>query len=88
VILLKSLDQGTLLVTGPFKVNGVPIRRVNAAYVLATQTKVDISGVDGKLLEKISDPKYFAREKSDKKKGEDAFFKQGDKPQVRYGFVI
>jgi large subunit ribosomal protein L6e len=84
VILLSSLDQGVLLVTGPFKINGVPIRRVNSRYVIATQTHVDIKGIDKKLLEKISDEKYFAREKSDKKKGEDAFFKQGEKPEVSF----
>jgi large subunit ribosomal protein L6e len=82
VILLKNLDQGALLVTGPFKVNGVPIRRVNSRYVIATKTKVDIKAVDHKLLEKISGEKYFAGDKSEKKKGEEAFFKQGEKPEV------
>jgi ribosomal protein L14E/L6E/L27E len=82
VILLKNLDQGVLLVTGPFKINGVPLRRVNARYVIATSHKVELSGVDGKKLEEIAGPKYFAREAGDKKKGEDAFFKQGEKPEV------
>lgn len=82
VILLKTLEQGVLLVTGPFKVNGVPLRRVNSRYVIATATKVDIKAVDSKLLEKISEDKYFAREKSEKTKGEEAFFKQGEKPEV------
>jgi large subunit ribosomal protein L6e len=82
VVLLKALDQGVLLVTGPFKVNGVPIRRVNARYVISTATTVDVKGVDGKLLEKLSDKKYWAGDKASKKKGEEAFFKQGEKPEV------
>ncbi|ELR08477.1 hypothetical protein VC83_01235 [Pseudogymnoascus destructans] len=83
VILLNTLDQGVLLVTGPFKVNGVPVRRVNARYVIATSHKVDISGVDSKKIEEISDEKYFAREASDKKTGEAEFFKQGEKPEKK-----
>jgi ribosomal protein L14E/L6E/L27E len=31
---------------GPFAVNGVPIRRVNQAYVIATKTTVDVSAVN------------------------------------------
>ena len=79
---MNNLDQGVLLVTGPFKVNGVPIRRVNARYVIATSHKVDISGVDAKKIEEISGEKYFAREGASKKTGEAEFFKQGEKPEV------
>jgi large subunit ribosomal protein L6e len=42
----------------------VPIRRVNQTYVIATSTKVDISGVD---VSKFDD-KYSAREKKKKVK--------------------
>ncbi|KAF1817243.1 60S ribosomal protein L6-B [Eremomyces bilateralis CBS 781.70] len=81
VVLLKHLGQGVLLVTGPFKVNGVPLRRVNARYVIATQTRVDLKGVvDEKVLEKVSVEGYFTADKESNKAGEDAFFKQGEKP--------
>ncbi|KAK6006330.1 hypothetical protein QM012_006740 [Aureobasidium pullulans] len=83
VVLLKNLAQGVLLVTGPFKVNGVPLRRVNARYVIATSTKVDISGIDSSVVEKVGGDAYFAREKKSKAKGEEAFFKQGEKPEAK-----
>jgi large subunit ribosomal protein L6e len=82
VVLLKVLDQGVLLVTGPFKVNGVPLRRVNSRYVIATSTSVDLKGIDQKVVDKVGGAEYFAREKKDKKPGEEAFFKQGEKPEV------
>merc|ERR1712159_695381 len=73
VVFLKQLESGLLLVTGPFSVNGVPLRRVNQRYVIATSTKVDASKVDAKKFE----DEYFARDKKVKKAkkgGEDAFF--------------
>merc|ERR1711906_63594 len=60
VVCLKSLESGLLLVTGPYKVNGVPLRRVNQAYVIATSTQVDVSGVDVASF----DDAYFARSSS------------------------
>ncbi|CAL5026923.1 unnamed protein product [Urochloa decumbens] len=84
VVFLKQLKSGLLLVTGPFKINGVPIRRVNQTYVVATSTKVDVSGVN---VEKFDDS-YFAREKKKKaKKTEGELFKTQevakDLPQVK-----
>jgi large subunit ribosomal protein L6e len=53
VVFLKQLPTGLLLVTGPYKVNGVPLKRVNRAYVLATKTKVNLPNLPG--LDKITD---------------------------------
>jgi len=81
VIVLKQLETGLLLVTGPHKLNGCPLRRINQRYLLATATKIDLTAV--KVPENIND-KYFARVKAEKsaKKDGDIFDakKEGYKP--------
>merc|ERR1712146_92785 len=62
VVVLKVLSSGLLLVSGPYNVNGVPLRRVNQKYVIATSTNVDVKGVD---VSKIDDA-FFARGKDEK----------------------
>jgi len=58
---------------GPYKINGVPLRRVNAAYVLATSTKVDVSKVTVTNI----DDKFFAKpEKKHTKTKEGKFIEE------------
>lgn len=66
VVFLKQLKSGLLLVTGPFKVNGVPLKRVNQAYVIPTSTKVDVKGVDASKV----DDEYFRRTEATRRKNE------------------
>eukprot|EP00483_Globobulimina_turgida_P007494 UN07508 len=64
VVYLKQLKHsGLLLVTGPFCINGVPLRRVSQRFVIITSTQMDISGFKG--IEDVEDP-YFKRPKRSK----------------------
>mmetsp|Transcript_79467 Transcript_79467/g.222861 ORF Transcript_79467/g.222861 Transcript_79467/m.222861 type:complete len:185 (-) Transcript_79467:90-644(-) len=68
VVYLKQLESGLLLATGPYSVNGVPLRRVNQRYCIATSTKVDVSGADFAAIGDAT----LAREKTKKRGGKDA----------------
>ena len=67
------------MVTGPYKVNGVPMRRINARYVIATSTKVALPKMN---LDKFNDD-YFKKPASASKKGsEEEFFASGAKAET------
>ncbi|XP_072379063.1 large ribosomal subunit protein eL6-like [Diabrotica undecimpunctata] len=76
VVFLKQLYSGLLLVTGPFGINACPLRRISQRYVIATSTKIDISGVQ--LPENLND-EYFARKRQKRSKKEEGDIFQSKK---------
>ena len=81
VVFLRQMPSGLLLVTGPFSTNGVPVRRVNQAYVIATSTKVE--GIDG-AVSAVSglDDSYFKRSAQAVDSAEQEFLDAGKIPAV------
>ena len=78
VVYLKKLESNLLLVTGPYKYNGVPLKRVNAAYVLPTNTKLNINA---EIAKNVND-KFFDRVDIERTKEED-FFEYKEKKKGR-----
>ena len=50
--------------------------------MIATSMKVELKGIDSATVEKAGGEGYFTADKKTDKAGEEAFFKQGEKPEV------
>merc|ERR1712137_51523 len=81
---MGQLESGLLLVTGPYAVNGVPFRRVNQRYFIATSTKVDMKGAD---YSKVTDDLFKREAKKKATKSESGFFaetsEKSEKPEAQ-----
>lgn len=84
VVYLKTLDSGALLLTGPYKVNGVPIRRCHPKFCICTSTKVDVKGVDASgVTDKLFGRKWPNLRKLRKKRTEATMFNtEKEKPTI------
>lgn len=72
LLLLQVLNTGLLLVTGPFALNSCPLRRISQRYVIATQTRVDVSKVE--IPAHINDDYFKRADKKQKNRGEGDVF--------------
>lgn len=77
VVVVKSLESGNVAVTGPYNVNGIPLRRVNPRFVIATSTKLPVEGLDTSDLNDAFFNKIKAKKTATKEK-EDVFMSQGN----------
>merc|ERR1712183_1178506 len=68
VLVLKQLASGLVLITGPMKLNGCPMRRINQIYLLATENSLDVSGVT--VPDHVNDD-YFKHARPEKVKKAD-----------------
>lgn len=75
VVFLKQLKSGMLLVTGPYKVNGVPLRRIPQKYTLTTSKHIDVAGIN---VDKVDDS-FFKKAKLPKGSKEAQFFEKDKK---------
>jgi len=64
VIFLKQLKSGLLLITGPYKINGCPVKRVHQKLVLATKTKLDLATIQ--IPDRMTDAYFRKPEKARK----------------------
>ena len=87
VVCLKQLKSGLLAVTGPYKVNGVPLKRVNQVYTLSTSLKAKAKRSRSQKFFAENAPKSTtsdARKKLQKEVDSAILGKLKDKMQLKY----
>ena len=54
-ILLKTTESNLFIISGPFSLNGISLRRVNPRYTISTENKIDLQNLS---LQNLND-EYF-----------------------------
>lgn len=70
-VFLKQLESGLILVTGPFRLNGIPLRRVAQRHVIPTSTRIEVptdiaSSINDSMFKAV---KKTATEQPEERKG-------------------
>lgn len=77
VVFLKQMPAtGLLLVTGPFKLNGCPLRRVNQSLVIATKTRLQLNDAD--FPERLTDDYFRRAKKARRSRDSDDIYQKAD----------
>merc|ERR1712195_276378 len=72
VVFMKQLESGLLLVTGPFKINGVPLRRVNQKYFSRIELNAHEGQNEGEIFQTKKAVYQASAERKEDQKAVDA----------------
>ena len=75
VVVLKKMQSGLLLITGPHKINGCPLRRMHQMFTIVTSVRLNLRKF--KIPAHIND-KYFKQKRIEKKKAKSKSKGEGD----------
>jgi len=66
VVVVKHLPSNLVVVSGPFRLNRVPLRRVDAAYLIGTSVQINLPEILKKELSEVTDD-HFSKKLKEKK---------------------
>jgi len=76
VVVVKHLPSRLVVVSGPFRLNRVPLRRVDAAYLIGTSVQINLPEVLKNELSEITDDHFSKKLKAKKLKQRKALSKK------------
>jgi len=84
VVLLNTTESGLYVITGPFSINGVPLRRVNYKYTIFSGASLDLEKLNTSVL---NDDYFETLRKSKNKKSQSKNFNSVLSHRIRQNFI-